>query len=236
MATILLLETATDVCAVGIAVNGRLAATATEPPPAAHAAHLTILIRQCLEQTGLNPADLDAVAVSAGPGSYTGLRVGASVAKGICYALNKPLIAVNTLDALAQGMWEAQPEPRDAYCFMPMLDARRQEVWTAVYDHQLQRLIPPQPLILENNLFSFFEAQTGRAVMPKKLVLGGNGSFKTAGGAYLPEAVVSPVVQCAAAFLLTAAETKFKSSDFEDIVYFEPFYMKPPNITVSKKI
>jgi tRNA threonylcarbamoyladenosine biosynthesis protein TsaB len=236
MATILLLETATDVCAVGIAVDGRLAAAATEPPPAAHAAHLTILIRQCLEQAGLNPTDLDAVAVSAGPGSYTGLRVGASVAKGVCYALNKPLIAVNTLDALAYGMWAAQSEPRDAYHFMPMLDARRQEVWTALYDHQLQRLTQPQPLILENNLFSFFEAQTGRAVIPKKLILGGNGSFKTAGGGYQPKAVISPVVQCAAAFLLTAAEAKFNSSDFEDIAYFEPFYMKPPNITVSKKI
>ncbi len=236
MATILLLETATDVCSVGIAVDGRLAATATEPPPAAHAAHLTILIQRCLEQAGLNPADLDAVAISAGPGSYTGLRVGASVAKGICYALNKPLIAVNTLDALACGMRDAQPEPRDACLFMPMLDARRQEVWTALYDHQLRRLIPPQPLILENNLFSFFETQTGLAAVQKKLVLGGNGSFKTAGGAYLPEAVAGPVVQCAAAFLLTAAEQKFNASDFEDIAYFEPFYMKPPNITVSKKI
>ncbi|MGI9158606.1 MAG: tRNA (adenosine(37)-N6)-threonylcarbamoyltransferase complex dimerization subunit type 1 TsaB, partial [Saprospiraceae bacterium] len=167
MATILLLETATDVCAVGIAVDGRLAAAATEPPPSAHAAHLTIGIQRCLEQAGLNPTDRDAVAISAGPGSYTGLRVGASVAKGICYALNKPLIAVNTLDALAYGMWAAQPEPRDAYLFMPMLDARRQEVWTALYDHQLRRLIPPQPLILENNLFSFFGAQTGRTVMPQ---------------------------------------------------------------------
>ena len=236
MATILLIETATEVCSVGLSVDGCVRAVAEEPPPARHAAQLTLLIQDCLQQAGSTLAELDAVAVSSGPGSYTGLRVGASVAKGICYALSKPLIAVNTLDALAAGMRSAQADSGEDVLFMPMLDARRQEVWTAVCDHRLRRLTPPEVLILENNLFSFLEKKTGISAGVKRLILGGNGSVKVEKGVNLSGPVIFSVLQCAAAFLSGEAEGKFKESDFEDVVYFEPVYMKPPNITAPKKI
>ena len=235
MARILLIETATDMCSAAIAVDGQVVALAEEQPTLQHAALLTLQVEACVRQAGFSLAALDAVALSRGPGSYTALRVGASVAKGICFALDKPLIAVDTLLALAEA---SGAQPSEATLtetfFIPMLDARRQEVWVAVYDAQGVALAPAQPLVLENLLFENF---IDRFISPHpevRLVLSGNGMDKMRNVPKFPNTVFSSIKNCSAGHLSGLAERFFQNGDFQEVAYFEPFYMKPPNITVPK--
>lgn len=237
MARILLIETATDVCSVAIAVDGQVVACFEESPTLQHAALLTLQVDACIREAGLPLAALDAVAVSRGPGSYTALRVGASVAKGICYALDKPLIAVDTLLALALASQTNFPaDPQRHTLLAPMLDARRQEVWMAVYDEQGLALAPAQPVILENFLFENFIGEFLAHRPGARLIFSGNGMWKLQNVPKLPDTVFSPVEKCSARYLAGLAEQFFQSYDFQEIAYFEPLYMKPPNITVSKPI
>jgi len=233
MARILLIETATEVCSTAIAVNGAVVALQEELQSLNHAALLTLQIEACTQRSGISLADLDAVAVSSGPGSYTSLRVGASVAKGICYALDKPLIAVDTLLALAGSELVLNAAPPSFY--MPMLDARRQEVWTAIFDPQWNQLMPAQPLVLENDLFySVVNSHIGQ-IQNLKIIISGNGAKKLE-NVRLPEAsVISQVKSCSATQLAKWAEIFFQKSDFQDIAAWAPVYMKPPNITTSSK-
>lgn len=245
MARILLLETATNVCSTAFAVDGAVRALREEAPTMEHAALLTLQIDACIKEAGFSLKDIDAVAISRGPGSYTGLRVGASVAKGICYALDKPLLAIDTLLALASaslGNWkleigdsERAPEfPISNFQFLlPMLDARRQEIWTAVYDRNLHPITPAGPLILSNNLLhDFLEAVSPGA----RWLLSGNGMSKIDSGDFSEKMERSGVIRCTAAALADLAETKFQAADFENLAHFEPYYMKPPNITNSNKV
>lgn len=235
MAKILLIETSSEVCSAAIAEDSQLLALSELAETPSHAAVLTLQIQACVEQSGIALAELDAVAISKGPGSYTALRVGASVAKGICYALDKPLLAIDTLRALAMAAKNAEKDVTPADLYVPMLDARRQELWLALYDEQLQELSPAQPLILENNSFEvFLQIKTGNRTF-ERVVLSGNGVIKT-GNAQIPEqAVISSVKKCSAAYLKDLAEQAFQVADFQDIAYFEPYYMKPPNITTSAR-
>ncbi|HND87790.1 MAG TPA: tRNA (adenosine(37)-N6)-threonylcarbamoyltransferase complex dimerization subunit type 1 TsaB, partial [Saprospiraceae bacterium] len=181
MARILLIETATEVCSAALAIDGVVVALQEEPQSTQHAALLTLQIEACMQQAGIEYADLDAVAVSSGPGSYTSLRVGASVAKGLCYALRKPLIAVDTLLALAYASRRTgdQAAPvRSGVLYIPMLDARRQEVWTAAYDADMNQVASAQPLVIENNLFENFISSLLRDSSHVELVFSGNGAFK----------------------------------------------------------
>ena len=236
MARILLIETATDVCSAAIAVDGQIVALAEQLSTLQHAALLTLQIEACVRQAGWPLAQLDAVALSRGPGSYTALRVGASVAKGICYALDKPLIAVDTLLALALASRTELPEDHDSphTLLVPMLDARRQEVWTAVYDEQGLLLAPAQPIIVENNLFEKFIEAFITDWSGTRLVFSGNGMRKMQNVPGSLRAVFSPVENCSAVHLAMLAERFFQASDFQEVAYFEPFYMKPPNITAPK--
>lgn len=245
MARILLIETATEVCSAAVAVDGTVVSLQEELHCTSHAALLTLQIEACARESGIALHELDAVAVSQGPGSYTSLRVGASVAKGICYALEKPLIAVDTLLALAASTLESlkfevqssrpQQSPNSPTFFMPMLDARRQEVWTAVYDSNMKLLAPAQPLIMENDLFENFI----RAVIPDfsnvQVILSGNGGWKIENVPYSKEAVRRTKIFCSATNLAAWAEHFFQIADFQDIAYWEPFYMKMPNITTPTK-
>jgi tRNA threonylcarbamoyladenosine biosynthesis protein TsaB len=264
MAKILLIETATDVCSVAVAVNGTPVSVFETRDTLDHAALLTLHIQECIKQSGLSLAALDAIALSGGPGSYTALRVGSSVAKGICYALDKPLIAVNTLEALAEGgrWWWVEggglkvegesenslapglentapatrhPLPLSIY-FVPMLDARRQEVWTAVFDASGARISPDTSLILENNLFVNFVRGYVPDHSTSKFYIFGNGMDK-AQKVFLHEgAAFCQVEHTSAVYLTKLAENAFHKEDFQNISYFEPFYMKPPNITTASKI
>jgi tRNA threonylcarbamoyladenosine biosynthesis protein TsaB len=237
MARILLIETATEVCSAAIATDGRIVASVEESQATSHAALLTLQIEACAREAGIPLAALDAVAVSQGPGAYTSLRVGASVAKGICYALDKPLIAINTLRALAHASHAAirPDEGRPAY-FLPMLDARRQEVWLAVFDVDLRLVVPEQPLILENDLFQNFAQTRLPHSSGGALMVSGNGGKKLENVPLLENVVFSPIKKCAAAHLAALAENSFQTAVFQDLAYFEPFYMKAPNITTPNKV
>jgi len=236
MAKILLIETATEVCSAAIAVDGETVSLVEDPEQPNHAAALTLLVRECTDKAGFTLADMDAVAVSRGPGSYTSLRVGAAVAKGICYALDKPLIAVDTLLALATASLRlfADNEAANALA-LPMLDARRKEVWLAVFDSKLQELLPAQPLILEHELFQNYLKNISGLSPENMLVISGNGSEKMMNAHIFENVVFSSIRTCSAAHLAHIAELHFQNADFQDTAYFEPFYMKPPNITISKR-
>lgn len=233
MAKLLLIETATEVCSAAIAVDGRLLALAEDPDQPNHAARLTLLIDQCTREAGIPLAELDGLALSRGPGSYTALRVGASVAKGICYALDKPLMAVDTLLALAAAAQAEYPLP--GACFLPMLDARRQEVWAAVYDAELRPLAPAQPLILEHNMFENFLQSVSPAGTSCVFIVAGNGAKKMGAELIGQNVALSGIQKCSAKYFCGLAERFFQQADFQDISYFEPFYMKSPNITTPNK-
>jgi len=237
MARILLIETATEVCSAAIAVNGEVAGIAEELHSQNHAALLTLQIEECVKQSGIPLAALDAVAVSRGPGSYTSLRVGASVAKGICYALDKPLIAIDTLLTLAwasRAMGNQQSAANNPL-FIPMLDARRQEVWAAVYDRSLRPVKSAQSLILENDLFEKYIQEVPEHDQLDVLILSGSGSLKFQNVMNGEKVVFSPIKKCSARYLAPLAEQFFQDVEFQNVAYFEPFYMKAPNITAPSQ-
>jgi tRNA threonylcarbamoyladenosine biosynthesis protein TsaB len=169
--------------------------------------------------------DLDAVSLSSGPGSYTGLRVGAATAKAICYAMNIPLISVSTLESLALAT--VQSCLKDAL-FIPMIDARRMEVYTALFDADGNRMLSDQALVLHDSVFrTLFEAG-------ERLVLSGDGSIKardlfTSGNVDILD------IRCSAQHLVIPAWRAYLGSQFEDIAYYTPNYLKAPNITKSSK-
>lgn len=231
-----MIETSSEVCSAAISVDGVVVALSEQLEAPSHAALLTLQIDECCKTAGITLAQLDAVAVSQGPGAYTALRVGASVAKGICYALEKPLIALDTLRVLAHASIEHQvSSPIQSMVFVPMLDARRQEVWLAVYDAGLRELAPAQPLILENNSFENFIDGKVPGIGMSGIVLGGNGMEKMRSGSFLKNVIFGEIKKCSARHLATLAEQSFQQADFQDIAYFEPYYMKPPNITTPNK-
>ncbi len=152
MAIILNIDTATTIGSVTLAKDGVVLQTLKNEKERDHAAVLTLFIQEILKTQQILPTQLDAIAVSAGPGSYTGLRVGVATAKGLCYTWNKPLLGISTLHMMAQGLLAQQQDAAAMYC--PMLDARRQEVYTAVYDAALGTLMAPQALILTPDAFT----------------------------------------------------------------------------------
>lgn len=250
MSNILLIETATEVCSAAIAADGVVIALEEDADCSNHAARLTLLIDACTRTAAISLAELDAVAISRGPGAYTSLRVGVSVAKGICYALDKPLIAVDTLQALAWASLEdyrlqlagagfqsaagGESVPHSVI-LLPMLDARRQEVWLAAYGTDLQLQAPVQPLILENNLFEIWLREQAFSGEIDMLILSGNGAKKLTNVRNTQNTVVTYVEKCSSAHLAALSKAFFQRNDFQDISYFEPMYMKPPNITTPSK-
>ena len=228
MANILHIETATDVCSVAIAKDGQLLGFVEErfSHHNGHSKNLTLFIEACLKKTGLKLKQLSAVAVSRGPGSYSSLRVGTSVAKGICYALDLPLLAVDTLQSLAFASQQAMPLAGALY--IPMIDARRMEVYCQVFDDHHHALTKAQSLILGPEALApyFREAQM--------LVFCGNGAEKARQVFTQPQAHFAHI-QHSARNLVQLAFSKFQNKEFEDLAYFAPFYLKPPNITTPRK-
>jgi tRNA threonylcarbamoyladenosine biosynthesis protein TsaB len=226
MARLLLLETATDICSIGISDGLELLSLQQAPEGYQHAGQITRLIERCLEEASLSLPELDGLALSSGPGSYTSLRVGAATAKGICYALDKPLVAVDTLQALALA---ALRQEREEALYFPMIDARRMEVYTAGFDAANELIAPPQAMVVAADSFAAY-LQAGHAI-----VLAGNGAEKCR--AVLPtEDLFYTGIVCSAAHLLPLALPAFEAGRFADPAYFSPFYLKPPNITVPKKL
>ncbi len=225
MSTILQIETATQVCSVAIAINGETIALKEEAAQNIHASSLTLFIEEAMKTAKLDYADLDAVAVSKGPGSYTGLRIGVSTAKGLCFALDKPLIAIPTLQMMANGFLLQNPNYGGLVC--PMIDARRMEVFTAVYTNHLvefetvnAKIVDEKSFILEldNHFVTFI----------------GDGAEKCKGVLEHQNAHFSTANFNSAANMSTLAKKAFDKQIFEDVAYFEPFYLKDFVFTTPK--
>ncbi len=230
---ILLLETATDTCSVAIGAGERILALKEEHECRSHIAVITLLIEACCAAAGITLNDIDAVAVSQGPGAYTSLRTGVSVAKGLCYALDIPLVAVDTLEALA---WGSRPADADEHTLLlPMLDARRDEVWIAAYDGHMQCLSPAAPLVLSGDALELYIAGLKNGATWNHIEMSGSGISKINMEHFLNNSDICSQKQCSARFLTVIAQKRLLTGQIEDISLFEPFYMKPPNITVSVK-
>lgn len=221
MPVILALETSTAVCSVALARDGEIIAIRENREGRSHATLLTVFIGEILNEAKLKPEELDAVAVSIGPGSYTGLRIGLSAAKGFCFSANKPLIAVPTLQAMA---WNAvkmldQQKILPPYCLLPMIDARRMEVYTAVFDNTLKAVMPAHSLILDDASGRDMEKYMpgyyfGDGAEKARKVLSSNNHLH-----------FMDVIPSAAGVLGIAFE-KFRNKEFEDLELSEPFYLK----------
>lgn len=216
MAALLSLETSTDVCSVAVHDGEKLLAISEVHLGQAHAAKLAPLIRDVMTMAGLRMGDLQAVAVAAGPGSYTGLRIGTSTAKGLCFALDIPLISAGTLDVMAYQMEDLLID-RAVLC--PMIDARRMEVYCALYDHTGKRLTAVEARVIDGHSFS--DVLSGH-----RIVFAGNGAGKCRDVIRHPAAVFVPGVFPSARNLGIIAARKFSAGDVEDLVRFEPFYLK----------
>lgn len=232
MALILCIETGTDICSVGIARDGELVSLRESDEGRDHARKVGVFVDELLRESGIAPDDLDAVAVGKGPGSYTGLRIGVSFAKGLCYGLQKPLLAVGSLDALAavaREDYEAgilQIEHWEDALLCPMIDARRMEVYAQVFDSKGVAQNDVSAEIIDADSFSTFRNQGG------PFVIFGNGARKCS---EILDGVQLVDVAPSARGLARLAQQAFDAGKTEDIAYFEPFYLKDFMITTSKK-
>lgn len=227
MSLILSIDTSTTVCSVALTKDGSTLAEQKLFLEKSHSSLLTVVIESLLNHTETNKDDLSAIAVSKGPGSYTGLRIGVSTAKGLCYALDKPLIAINTLQAMAAEV--SQFNTVEAW-LCPMLDARRMEVYTALYDAGLNEKEQTKALVLDD--FSFLET-----LDQYKVLFFGNGSdkFRELLGDNRHASFVPDVTPSASAVGVLASNS-FEAGHFEDVAYFEPFYLKDFMATKPKKL
>lgn len=219
----LCIETATEVCSVALGNKDRLIVEDNIHRKNSHTESLTLQIEKILKESGISYQDLGGVTLSGGPGSYTGLRVGSSVAKGICYAWDLPLVAVDTLYGLGT---EVSDQAIQGQIIIPMIDARRMEVYTAHYDFRMNELKGVYNLILEEGVFSDLKAD--------KAIICGNGAFKCEGINLGIDVDIMPT-SCKAANLIAKSYEKHNEGKIEDIAYFNPNYHKAPNVTKSKK-
>lgn len=224
MPLILNIETSSPICSVCLSKDETVIDFREDRTGNSHAKILTVFIDELFKKNNISLSELDAVAVSAGPGSYTGLRIGTSVAKGLCYALNKPLISVPTLLALAVGI---QKKTNDAVAYyMPVMDARRMDAYVAVYNSALEEIYLTSCVTLndkfDNSLQTF-----------KKIFVGGNAVGKCRSAIKSPNFIYTEQVDCDARLMIPVSNKKFLKNEFENTAYFEPFYLKefPAKIT-----
>lgn len=221
---ILLIETATPVCSVALSVDGHISARRFSSEPNAHSTRLTVFIDEILHQLSLQPSAIDAVCVSSGPGSYTGLRIGVSTAKGLAYALAKPLLSVPTLLSMAALYLAQHPGYQGLVC--PMIDARRMECYTMLVDHRLNIIRHTHADVFDSSPQSqtpLFLAQLDRS----SIVFIGDGSAKTKPlFANHPNAAFDPTFLPSAEGMAAIAASKLQEGSVEDVAYFEPFYLK----------
>jgi len=227
MGMILHLETSGPYCSVAIAKDGQQLSLVEDPTVNAHAQQITILIDQALEESQATLADIEAVAISEGPGSYTGLRVSASAAKGICYAKEIPLIAVSTLRSLADAAFVRSRDENAVY--IPMIDARRMEVYTAIYKGDGEIIEDPFAKIINDEGYRDVVTTVG-----KKKIYSGSGVEKCMDILDDKDSILYEDLRCRADNLIRLAHQKFVKKAFVDIAYFKPLYLKSPNITKSR--
>ncbi|MCX6239509.1 MAG: tRNA (adenosine(37)-N6)-threonylcarbamoyltransferase complex dimerization subunit type 1 TsaB [Bacteroidia bacterium] len=232
MALILNIETSTEVCSVVIARDGAVIQSRENLTGQNHAMMVTVFIRELLTDSNLTMEQLDAVAVSGGPGSYTGLRIGVSVAKGLCYASRLPLIAITSLEAMALHVINNHekfhyPETGNPL-FCPMIDARRMEVYTSFYDANGIQIRGIQADIIDNQSYlPFLENNT--------VLFFGNGAAKCRNAISHPNAIFIDGIITSAENMVPLAERDFKNQKFVDMAYYEPFYLKDFVATIPVK-
>ena len=232
MSLILCIETGTDVCSVGLAENGQLVAL-RESCGRDHARNVAVYVDELLRERDIDADEIDAIAVGKGPGSYTGLRIGVSFAKGMCYGLGKPLIAIGSLDALVEvaredaeaGIVDVDDFERATLC--PMVDARRMEVYTQLFNGRGEAQGEVEAKIIDEQSFA------EEIAAAEEFVIFGNGAAKCAGT--LSERVKLIDIAPSARGLARLAQEALDAGRTEDIAYFEPFYLKNFVVTTSKK-
>ena len=216
--TILCIETSTNCCSAAITIEGQAVASKENLEGANHASELPIFIEQLLAEAEEKSWKIDAIALSEGPGSYTGLRIGASLAKGLCYGLNVPLIPIDTLQILCASMRAQKAIPENSW-LCPMLDARRMEVYTSFYSPTcLTRQTAVQAMIINENAFS-------EVLMEKKLIFFGNGAEKCKDVILHSNAIFVLDIFPQAKYMGELAETA-QQLDIKQMAYYEPFYLK----------
>jgi len=226
MAYFLTIETSTEVCSAALFKNDQLIALKEEGGQYSHAEKLAVFIEALFQESELTPLDLSAVAVSRGPGSYTGLRIGVSIAKGLCFALNIPLIAIDTLKSMA---WGIAQQRLDKALLCPMVDARRMEVYTAVFTNGLETINPVEAVIVDDNYLQ-------EELEDNLVYIFGDGAEKCAellnhsNLKYIEDQFPS------ASKMGELALEKFSKERFEDVAYFEPFYLKDFIAIKGKKL
>jgi tRNA threonylcarbamoyladenosine biosynthesis protein TsaB len=232
MSLILIIESSTEVCSVSLLKDGKLWDICESAEGQNHARLVTVFAEELLKRNNVTPGDLKAVAISKGPGSYTGLRIGASTAKGICYAARIPLIAVGTLEAMAKHVALNRAEyqiPTDKpLLFCPMIDARRMEVYSMLLNDSGQIITPIGAEIID-------EAFLQKEMKTNTVVFFGNGASKSESLIKSPNAVFLNKINASARYMTELVWEAYNNKQFEDVAYFEPFYLKDFIVTVSKK-
>lgn len=221
MALILNIDTATEHASVCIVQDGNILAIEESHEQKNHGSFLQPAIKSICSSINIPLSSIDAIAVTQGPGSYTGLRVGMASAKGLCYALNKPLILLNTLEVMASASITNSSKfriPNSKLLFCPMIDARRMEVFTAIYDKSLEMVLPPTAMILNETSFA-------NELLESTIFFSGNGMNKLQNILQSANAQYIEMVYNAAN-MINLSEKKFLQKQFADLAYSEPFYLK----------
>jgi tRNA threonylcarbamoyladenosine biosynthesis protein TsaB len=231
LAIILNIETSSEICSVALSINGKVTNLKESVENKTHASELSVFIEQILKEERISASSLDAVSVSKGPGSYTGLRIGVSMAKGICFAAGVPLIAISTLQAMAYKVIDIYNSGRfkdhHQAWFCAMTDARRMEVYLAVYDFQKNQVRNTASEVINKN--SFIDILSGRNVL-----FFGPGSEKCKNMIIHNNAIFVSGIYPSAENMVSLSEDAFAKRQFADIISFEPFYFKDFIATVPK--
>lgn len=228
MSCILHIETSTQVCSVALSEDGQCIFSKTDFEGPSHAVTLGVYVDEALSFADSHAIPLDAVAVSCGPGSYTGLRIGVSMAKGICYGRNLPLIGIPTPEVMCVPLLLDEELPEDAL-LCPMIDARRMEVYAALYDRALHSVREIEAVIIDE---SSYEDYLNRG----PVYFFGNGAAKCKEKILHPNARFVEDIHPLAKWMFPLAEKAFARGDFKDVAYFEPFYLKEFVASKPKKL
>lgn len=227
MSRIILIETSTSLCSTALVEDGKVVCERISDEPRAHASKTALFVSEMLSEKGLKVSDCDAVAVSKGPGSYTGLRVGVSTAKGLCFGAGIPMISVGTLDTLVWQALDGNMLPEGCRYIIPMIDARRMEVYTGIFTPDGKQISPTVAQIIDADSFKDQLAEG-------PVLFIGDGADKCKDTLTSPNARFIQSCPKAASMMHPAIDA-LEANRFEDVAYFEPFYLKEFITTVSKK-
>lgn len=220
------IETATKICSVAAFKASELKALQESEMAHSHATNITTFLHRVLTKSGMNFKDIHAIGLSEGPGSYTGLRIGASVAKALSYTLNIPIISYNTLKCLANGVVQKHKNKKDDYYFGAAIDARRDEVYIAIYDKCMQEVLSPTNIILQKGCLA-------NILNDKKLIISGDGGQKVKKITENCSIIYDHFIKCSSKFSINLITHKYLQKQFAETTYFEPNYVKP-FFTLSK--